>query len=237
MCKKRSPELFTPRQGKHTLFQRLSRLGGTRWGDCLPQPKSDQMNTPEAIKCVLRDLTRESDTAFLQPARARRTELREIHILREMLMSKGGRDFALACIENTDGIVPERITSKLVIQTPPVELVDLYLHEIAKAYSVDWAPESHAVTSAEAPEGTVPEPVGERPDPSSVSLSKGRQLLALVRKGLADVCKCSYSPPLRRRPHKQAPMQLPPTPFPLLHQTARLTRSLPSIPTCLRFLL
>jgi hypothetical protein len=34
-----------------------------------------------------------------------------------------GRDFALACIDNTDGIVPERITSKLVIQTPPVELV------------------------------------------------------------------------------------------------------------------
>lgn len=105
--------------------------------------------------------------------RARRTELREIHILREMLMSKGGRDFALACIDNTDGIVPERITSKLVIQTPPVELVDLYLHEIAKAYSVDWAPESHAAT-AEVPEGTVPEPVGERPDPSSVSLQKGR---------------------------------------------------------------
>lgn len=86
-----------------------------------------------------------------------------------MLMSKGGRDFALACIDNTDGIVPERITSKLVIQTPPVELVDLYLHEIAKAYSVDWAPESHAAT-AEAPEGTVPEPVGERPDPSLVSV-------------------------------------------------------------------
>jgi hypothetical protein len=118
---------------------------------------------------VLRSLIRQSDTV-LQP-RTRRTELREIHILREMLMSKGGRDFALACIDNTDGIVPERITSKLVIQTPPVELVDLYLHEIAKAYSVDWAPESHAAAAtAEAPEGTVPEPVAERPDPCSVSV-------------------------------------------------------------------
>ncbi|KWU44248.1 DUF292-domain-containing protein, partial [Rhodotorula sp. JG-1b] len=107
---------------------------------------------------------------------APRTELREIHILREMLMSKGGRDFALACIDNTDGIVPERITSKLVIQTPPVELVDLYLHEIAKAYSVDWAPESHAATAAtaEAPEGTVPEPVGERPDPIPLASPNGK---------------------------------------------------------------
>ncbi|GAA5870356.1 hypothetical protein JCM3774_002708 [Rhodotorula dairenensis] len=100
----------------------------------------------------------------------RRTELRELHILREMLMSKGGRDFALACIDNTDGIVPERVTSKLVVQTPPVELVDLYLHEIAKAYSVDWQPESAAVAS-KGPEGTVTEPVRDRPvaadDPSS----------------------------------------------------------------------
>lgn len=30
-------------------------------------------------------------------------------MLREMLMSKGGRDFAIACIENTSGIVPERV--------------------------------------------------------------------------------------------------------------------------------
>lgn len=98
-------------------------------------------------------------------------------------MSKGGRDFALACIDNTDGIVPERITSKLVIQTPPVELVDLYLHEIAKAYSVNWAPESHAATAtAEAPEGTVPEPVGERPDPSSVSLREEEDSSSLVAK-------------------------------------------------------
>ncbi|GJN87344.1 hypothetical protein Rhopal_000293-T1 [Rhodotorula paludigena] len=69
------------------------------------------------------------------------TELKELHVLREMLMSKGGRDFAIACIDNEDGIVPERITSKLRVETPAPELVDLYLYEIAKAYAVDWRPE------------------------------------------------------------------------------------------------
>ncbi|GAA5976068.1 hypothetical protein JCM10908_005375 [Rhodotorula pacifica] len=104
---------------------------------------------------------------------APRTELREMHILREMLMSKGGRDFALACIDNEDGIVPERITSKLVIQTPPVDLVDLYLHEIAKAYSVDWAPESAAPAAQAGPEGSVPEPVGDRESGASSSATPG----------------------------------------------------------------
>jgi len=30
-------------------------------------------------------------------------------VLRDMLMSKGGRDFAIACIDNLDEIVPERV--------------------------------------------------------------------------------------------------------------------------------
>lgn len=46
---------------------------------------------------------------------APRTELKELHVLREMLMSKGGRDFALACIENTDGIVPDRVSRKCTL--------------------------------------------------------------------------------------------------------------------------
>ncbi|GAA5935864.1 Ist1p [Sporobolomyces koalae] len=72
---------------------------------------------------------------------APRTELKELHVLREMLMSKAGRDYSIAAIDNLDGIVPERVTSKLVVQTPPTELVDMYLYEIAKAYSVDWRPD------------------------------------------------------------------------------------------------
>ncbi|GAA5852362.1 hypothetical protein JCM9279_001175 [Rhodotorula babjevae] len=82
---------------------------------------------------------------------APRTELKELHVLREMLMSKGGRDFAIACIDNLDDIVPERVTSKLKVETPAPELVELYLYEIAKAYAVDWRPEGFPDPNAPPP--------------------------------------------------------------------------------------
>ncbi|KAG6810915.1 hypothetical protein H0H92_009845 [Tricholoma furcatifolium] len=76
---------------------------------------------------------------------APRTELKELHILRDILMHKYGRDFSLAVMENRDGCVSERITRKLDIATPSLELVDAYLHEIAKGYSVDWSPPTKRV--------------------------------------------------------------------------------------------
>ncbi|KAM0754874.1 DUF292-domain-containing protein [Meredithblackwellia eburnea MCA 4105] len=77
-----------------------------------------------------------------------RTELKELHILRDMLMSKYGREFSLECLENTGGIVSPRIISKLVIAQPPQDQVDAYLHEIAKAYGIDWKPEGYVEPEA-----------------------------------------------------------------------------------------
>ncbi|KAJ3556496.1 hypothetical protein NM688_g1999 [Phlebia brevispora] len=71
---------------------------------------------------------------------APRTELKELHILRDILMHKYGRDFSIAVMENKDGCVTERITKKLVTHTPSAELVDAYLAEIAKGYGVEWVP-------------------------------------------------------------------------------------------------
>ncbi|KAF7794348.1 hypothetical protein EIP86_005482 [Pleurotus ostreatoroseus] len=71
---------------------------------------------------------------------APRTELKELHILRDILMHKYGRDFAVAVMENKDGCVSERVTRKLVTHTPAPELVDAYLGEIAKGYGIDWTP-------------------------------------------------------------------------------------------------
>ena len=68
-----------------------------------------------------------------------------------MLLQHYGREFTVKCIDNTDSLVPQRITSKLVVQTPSPELVDLYLHEIAKAYSVNWQPDSASKESLGAP--------------------------------------------------------------------------------------
>jgi len=74
---------------------------------------------------------------------ATRTEIKELHVLREMLMHKFGREFSLRVMENQGGCVSERITRKLVVEPPSEELVDAYLAEIARGYKVDWTPTRH----------------------------------------------------------------------------------------------
>ncbi|THH09337.1 hypothetical protein EW145_g2093 [Phellinidium pouzarii] len=68
---------------------------------------------------------------------APRTELKELHVLRDILMHKFGRDFAIAVMENRDGCVMK----KLEYKTPPPKLVDAYLKEIAKGYGIAWTPD------------------------------------------------------------------------------------------------
>lgn len=79
---------------------------------------------------------------------APRTEVKELLVLRDMLMHKYGRDFSAAAMENRSGCVSERIMRKLVIETPSKELVDAYLGEIANAYSVNLASASRSITAA-----------------------------------------------------------------------------------------
>ncbi|KAF7436310.1 hypothetical protein PC9H_003139 [Pleurotus ostreatus] len=74
----------------------------------------------------------------------------ELHVLREILMHKYGREFSIAVMENRDGRVSDRVINKLTVAPPSLELVDAYMTEIAKAYSVDWAPPS---SSKQNPEG------------------------------------------------------------------------------------
>ncbi|KAG1836569.1 DUF292-domain-containing protein [Suillus subalutaceus] len=80
---------------------------------------------------------------------APRTEVKELLVLRDMLMHKYGRDFSAAAMENRSGCVSERIMRKLVIETPSEELVDAYLGEIAKAYGVKWASASSITAAAQ----------------------------------------------------------------------------------------
>ncbi|THH19380.1 hypothetical protein EW146_g1782 [Bondarzewia mesenterica] len=60
----------------------------------------------------------------------------ELHILRDLLMHKYGRDFSAAVMENRDGCVMKKLT----VDMPSSELVDAYLSEIAKGYGVRWTP-------------------------------------------------------------------------------------------------
>jgi hypothetical protein len=97
----------------------------------------------------------------------------ELHVLRDILMHKFGREFSVAVMENRDGCVTDRVSDnqhvlfpnpytylpflppyslslttlhvlkvvrKLGVETPSTQLVDAYLTEIAKAYSVQWTP-------------------------------------------------------------------------------------------------
>jgi len=71
-----------------------------------------------------------------------RTEVRELHIIREAFMSKYGRDWAIKVSSNEGGdTISQRVLSKINTATPSKDLVDLYLFEIAKAYGLHWRPE------------------------------------------------------------------------------------------------
>ncbi|KAJ7897308.1 regulator of Vps4 activity in the MVB pathway-domain-containing protein [Mycena olivaceomarginata] len=92
---------------------------------------------------------------------APRTELKELHILRDILMHKYGREFSMAVMENRDGCVSDRVMRKLGNATPSTELVDAYLHEIAKAYGVAWAPPLPAYSADAAGDPADTSAVGE----------------------------------------------------------------------------
>lgn len=55
-------------------------------------------------------------------------------------MSKYGRDFSLAALENKENCVNERVLNKLRVDTPSPDLVNRYLVEIARSYNVQWSP-------------------------------------------------------------------------------------------------
>lgn len=69
---------------------------------------------------------------------APRTDVKELQQVRQLLVEKYGKEFALEAVENSDGKVAERVLKKLKIEPPDPELVTLYLREIARTYGIDW---------------------------------------------------------------------------------------------------
>jgi vacuolar protein sorting-associated protein IST1 len=65
---------------------------------------------------------------------APRTEIKELHQARALLVEKFGKDFALSAMEGEG--VAERVLKKLAVQAPAKELVDGYLREIGRFYGV-----------------------------------------------------------------------------------------------------
>lgn len=69
---------------------------------------------------------------------APRTEIKELHTVRALLVEKFGKDVALASMEGEG--VAERVVRKLKGEIPGDELVDAYLSEIARFYGVSYGP-------------------------------------------------------------------------------------------------
>ena len=65
-------------------------------------------------------------------------EVRELAIVRALLVDRFGKEFGIRCQENQGGVVPKRVVDKLKVEPPKDALVTAYLEEIAKTYDVAW---------------------------------------------------------------------------------------------------
>ncbi|PSK56880.1 Vacuolar protein sorting-associated protein IST1 [Elsinoe australis] len=105
---------------------------------------------------------------------APRTEIKELHTVRNLLAEKFGKEFALAASENADGKVSKRVTERLRVEPPRTELVEAYLSTIAEAYGVDYPPGSKKKREEEEEAG------GEEDDDEPGDGEKVRALEATV---------------------------------------------------------
>ncbi|CAG8526538.1 13878_t:CDS:2 [Racocetra persica] len=69
---------------------------------------------------------------------APRSEIKELSLVRDQLIAKFGKEFALNAIENKNNCVNEKLIQKLMFSTADPYLVNSYLEEIAKSYNVNW---------------------------------------------------------------------------------------------------
>lgn len=67
---------------------------------------------------------------------APRTEVKELHMARNLLVEKFGKEFALSAMEGQG--VADRVKDKLKTEMPKPELVDAYLREICRTYNVHF---------------------------------------------------------------------------------------------------
>lgn len=65
-------------------------------------------------------------------------EVRELGIVRSMLLERFGKEFGMKVNENENNLVPKRVSDKLKVDPPSEKLVTAYLEEIARTYGVDW---------------------------------------------------------------------------------------------------
>lgn len=80
---------------------------------------------------------------------APRTEVKELHTVREIMAHKYGKEFTQDAVDNSSGKVADKVIKRLSVEPPSETLVNLYLVEIARAYQVPFS------GSPEEPEETI----------------------------------------------------------------------------------
>lgn len=152
----------------------LARIGLLEGKDCDP-------GLEEAVKTIIYS--------------AQRTEIKELHVIREMLMHKFGKDFS----QDAKDAVPEKVMKRLSVEPPSQELVVLYLKEIARAYNAPFSElsdeEEGSETDDEPDNGQVKLPIFVDSTDESTDDAKLRRL-----SGMADLpdpsLKDSKAPPV-----------------------------------------
>ncbi|KAF2260797.1 DUF292-domain-containing protein [Lojkania enalia] len=104
----------------------------------LLDPPSSPHSSPAPHNAVQLDPALEEAVRSLIYA-APRTDVKELHTTRALLVEKFGKDVAMASMEGEG--VAERVLNKLRVETPKPELVDAYLKEIARFYGVPFGDE------------------------------------------------------------------------------------------------
>ncbi|TGZ78161.1 DUF292-domain-containing protein [Ascodesmis nigricans] len=125
---------------------------------------------------------------------APRSEIKELHQVRQLLVEKYGKEFAMTAIENSDGKVSERVLKKLRVEPPEERLVMLYLKEIARTYNIEWG-----VTPS------TPPPPGDDDDEPSTGLKERTKEAPLSVDGKEAELSLATPPKALRSPIHVAP--------------------------------
>lgn len=127
---------------------------------------------------------------------APRSDIKELHQVRQLLVEKFGKEFALSAIDNTDGKVSERVLKKLRVEPPEERLVTLYLKEIARTYGIPFM-----VT----PPGSPPPEDADDDDDPSTGLRERRLEMPLPAVPKAEELAKATPPKTLRSPINVAP--------------------------------
>jgi len=98
-----------------------------------------------------------------------RVDIAELTLIRKQFRSKYGKAFDEAAMNNVNGVLNERVVSKLSVDPPAAYLVQTYVEKIAEQHKIAWKP-TVPLSAAEMAE-PMPAPVGY-----SVAVAQGTGL-------------------------------------------------------------